>query len=101
MSPGRRFAAARDRVANARVVSRELDWLDAVIASRFADHGEGRSTPTPPPPDFADAPGAYAGLVRSLGLDTAALAMPAISTWNALIWFAAMSVLRPSGSTPS
>ncbi|MFN9972056.1 MAG: hypothetical protein ACK58T_19430, partial [Phycisphaerae bacterium] len=31
--------------------------------------------------------------VLSLGLDKAALAMPAISTWNGLIWFAAMSAL--------
>lgn len=29
----------------------------------------------------------------SVGLDTAALAIPTISTWNGLIWFAAMSVL--------
>lgn len=44
--------------------------------------------------------------VLSLGLDKAALAMPAISTWNALIWFAAMCALlvwtlaslRPRGS---
>lgn len=44
--------------------------------------------------------------VLSLGLDKAALAIPAISTWNGLIWFAAMSVLlvwtlaalRPRGS---
>jgi len=31
--------------------------------------------------------------VLSMGLDKAALAMPVISNWNGLIWFAAMSVL--------
>jgi transitional endoplasmic reticulum ATPase len=31
--------------------------------------------------------------VLSVGLDTAALAIPTIGTWNGLIWFAAMSVL--------
>lgn len=31
--------------------------------------------------------------VLSVGLDTAALAIPTIGTWNGLIWFAAMSIL--------
>ncbi len=70
MSPGRRMAAGRQRIANAGVIARELEWLDDVIVQRFSEHAAGAAAPglVAPPPDLAGAAGPYAQLVRDLSL---------------------------------
>jgi hypothetical protein len=51
----------------------ELDWLDAVIAARFAGYGGDAAAagPVPAPPPLDHGFGPYAALVRELGLDAA------------------------------
>lgn len=54
--------------ANLAVIRSELDWLDRIIASRFAAYGEGKSAGSTEeisePPSLATSGGAYANRVR-------------------------------------
>src|SRR4051794_32504415 len=63
---------ARRRIANARVIAREFDWLEAVIACRCAAYGGGQAGPEgatlPPLPSLRQMRGPYAALVRSMSL---------------------------------
>ena len=72
MSPGDLGLAPRHGIANARVIAKELDWLDAVIAQRFANFGgavgAAAGSGLPPPPDLDEADGPYAKLVRAMSL---------------------------------
>tara|TARA_R110001599_G_scaffold253766_1_gene454091 strand:- start:21051 stop:22415 length:1365 start_codon:yes stop_codon:yes gene_type:complete len=58
--------------ANLATVSSELDWLDRIIATRFAAYGDDKSAGSaeeiPEPPSLAESGGAYASLVRELSL---------------------------------
>jgi hypothetical protein len=60
-------------LSNSAVIERELDWLDAVLAARFAAYGGNGAAdalaPLPPSPDDGDGP--YATLIRALQLDMA------------------------------
>ena len=61
------------RTANARVVEKELAWLEATMAARFAAYGDrgtpGTTTAEPPAPPVLDrSRGPYAALVRELEL---------------------------------
>ena len=64
-----------DRIANARALSRELDWLSAVIAWRFAAYGGetgAQDDPVPPhPPDLRHPGGPFHALVTELLLGPA------------------------------
>jgi hypothetical protein len=71
MSPGDSAKSARS-AANAQILTEEFDWLDAVIAWRFAGYGERRpeagDAPPPFPPSLEAAEGSYAHLTRVLAL---------------------------------
>ncbi len=61
---------------NGRVIEREIAWLDAAIAVRFAAYGNGAAetldAALPEPPALDERSGPYAETVRALGLDAAA-----------------------------
>ncbi len=64
------ISAAPEMAANARTIDRELAWLDAVMAVRFAAYGEGGAGEgLPAPPEIETAGGPYADLVGALRLD--------------------------------
>jgi hypothetical protein len=57
-------------VDNARVITAELAWLDAVMTARFAEiSSEEEADPLPTAPSLAGKPGAYAAMVSGLALD--------------------------------
>jgi hypothetical protein len=63
---------ARLLAANARVIDRELEWLEAVMAARFAAYGgeeEDIAEALPGPPSLDRAKGPYVDLLKSLKLD--------------------------------
>lgn len=65
-------APARQLAANAQMIDRELEWLEAVMAARFAAYGgegEDDDAALPGPPSLDRAKGPYADLLKSLGLD--------------------------------
>jgi len=61
-----------DISANLAIIRSELDWLDCIIALRFAAYGDEKSAATaeeiPDPPSLIESGGAYATLVRDLRL---------------------------------
>ncbi|MES2442402.1 MAG: ATP-binding protein [Pseudomonadota bacterium] len=64
--------SARRMAANARVIDCELEWLEAVMAARFAAYGEAGGVDAealPGPPVLDKAAGPYAELVKALALD--------------------------------
>lgn len=56
--------------AQAHAVERELAWLEATMAARFARYGENKphEAPPPPPPDLGHGHAPYAKLARDLSL---------------------------------
>lgn len=58
--------------ANLTTILSELDWLDGIIASRFAAYGDqkaaGAPVQIPDPPSLTKSDGAYANLVRDIPL---------------------------------
>ena len=60
--------------ANLATIRSELDWLDRIIATRFAAYGDEKSAAKmekiPEPPSLAEFDGAYANLAGELSLST-------------------------------
>jgi hypothetical protein len=71
VSSGRTVPETQRAAANAAVIDAELDWLEAVMAARFAAYGGGTAEAVaaiPEPPSLTGLEGPYAERVRTLDL---------------------------------